>query len=194
MTVCDPIAGSGELALRRHGMTGERLLNMAYAVANAYCRKTGATLGDRIHDMAQHLALTATRRALNYKPELNKSSTFASYLWDIMEPACIDYFRRKAEGHGDRRYGHDNRIDLAGDTITEIAAQEEPASDDGEPGTRWRYAAWLVQQPFTAWPVVHERRVIRWQRAADEADLPLDEFIVVAADVYAGVMERRKAA
>jgi hypothetical protein len=94
-----------------------------------YCRKTGASLGDRIDDMAQHLALTATRRALNYKPELNPNSSFTSYLWDIMEPACIDYFRRKAEGHGDRRYGHDNRIDLAGEDIHSLAAvsPEDPA-------------------------------------------------------------------
>lgn len=192
--VCDPIAGSGELALRRHGLHGEKLLNMAYAIANGYCRKTGAGLDSRIDDLAQYLALAATRQSLLYDPAKNPNSTFTSYLWDIMEQRCVDFFRSKGNGFGDRRYGNDNRVTLVGDEqdlghTTDIGIPD----DDTEPRTRWRYAAWLVQQPFTSWPVVHERRVIRWQKAADEADLPLDQFIVHAADVYAGVMERRTA-
>lgn len=175
-------------------MDGQRLLNMAYAVAHAYCRRTGSGLDTRIDDLAQHLALTASRRALLFDPA-RTTSTFASYLWDIMEPACIDWHRRKAEGFGDRRYGHDNRITLTGDNIDQTTQDPHEAipDDDTEPRTRWRYAAWLIQQRFSDWPVVHERRINRWQRAADLADLPLDQFVVHAADVYAQVMERRAA-
>ena len=238
MTVCDPVAGSGELALRKHGLTGEKLLRMAYAIANGYARRTGSGLDSRLDDLAQHLALTATRRALLYDPAKNPNSTFTSYLWDIMEPACIDWHRRKAEGFGDRRYGHDNRVDLAGDTTggefqtppgdissgllseSEALATEHDEImqkirgnmanqgdtqrlgwiikrlekiNDQQRHHSWRLTAWLIQQPLHQWPVVHERRVLRWQRAADQADLPLDQFIVRAADVYAQVMERRAA-
>lgn len=236
--VCDPIAGSGELALRKHGMHGDRLLNMAYAIANAYCRKTGAGLDTRIDDLAQYLALTATRQALMYDPLKNPNSTFTSYLWDIMEQRCVDFFRSKGNGFGDRRYGHDNRVTLAGENIEGVS---EPAPGDISSGLisereklasehdtimgkirtgmanqgdtkrlgqiikrletinnqqrhySWRFSAWLIQEPFHRWPVVHERRILRWQRAADHADLPLDQFVVVACDVYAQVMERRAA-
>jgi DNA-directed RNA polymerase specialized sigma24 family protein len=195
--VCEPIAGSGELALRKHGLHGDRLLNMAYAIANGYCRKTGAGLDTRIDDLAQYLALTATRQALMYDPARNPNSTFTSYLWDIMEQRCVDWYRRKGEGFADRRYYPTNPVSLVGDEVdlgyTTDGPDQAVPDDDTEPRTRWRYAAWLVQQKFAEWPVVHERRIVRWQRAADIADLPLDQFVVHAADVYAQVMEKRAA-
>lgn len=185
MTVCDRIAGAGELALRANGLDGERLLRMAYAVAHSYCRQTGSGLDSRIDDLAQHLALTATRRALNFKPELC-STSFTSYLFDIMEPACVDWMRKKGEGFGDRRYGHDGRLVLAGDHVEDITVEDTHLEDDGHtPAPHWRHAATLLQQPFMEWPRVTERRVLAWTRAAEEVGLTLDEFIARAADVYA---------
>ena len=196
-TVCDPIAGSGELALRKHGMDGQRLLNMAYAVANAYARRTGSGLDSRLDDLAQHLAVTAIRRALNYDTAKNPNSTFASYLWDIMEPACIDWHRKKAEGFGDRRYGHDNRLMLTGDFMDDLHDDEDPYDPtpvtDVDPAPVWVKASQISTEVFTQWPKVTERRLIRWTRIAEQEGLALEEFIVHAADVYASAMEKRAA-
>lgn len=183
---------TGDQALKSHGMTGERLLNMCRAIANSYCRRTGSGLDSRIDDLVQHLALTATRRACNYEPAKNPSSTFASWLWDSLDPgACIDWHRRKAEGFGDRRYGLDNRVSPS-DTIDTLPA---PLTDEDEddPDARWRYAAWVIQQRFSDWSTVHERRVIRWQHGADIADLPFDQYVARALDVMTRAMEKRAA-
>ena len=45
----------------------------------------------------------------------NGGDPFASYLADIMGKRVDDYFRSKAEGFGDRRYGNDNRVVLDDD-------------------------------------------------------------------------------
>lgn len=191
--VADRIAGSSELALRRHGMDGQRLLNMAYAVAHGYCRRTGSGLDVRIDDLAQHLAQLVCRRALMYDTALNPNSSFASWAWDIMDPnGCIDWFRKKAEGHGDRRYGHDGRIVLAGDDIAQLAAKEDPETTE---------LTYVLPAVLAFWrglsrriePRVSEKRLRAWNQAANAAGLPLDQFMVRAADVYAQAMEQRAA-
>lgn len=107
---------TAEERLLELGFDGQRLRALTYAIAHRYCQKTNTNLDVRIDDLAQHLALTACRRTLAYRPELNRRSTFASYLYDILEPACIDFFRRKGEGFQDRRYyGVEPRVELAGD-------------------------------------------------------------------------------
>lgn len=186
MTVCDRIEGSGELALRSMGLTGERLLRMAYAVAHTYARRTGSGLNERIDDLAQHLALTATRRALNYQPHLNPGSTPTSYLFDIMEPACIDWHRRKAEGFGDRRYGHDNRLvltDFTDDATDYDTDPPEPTPvTDQPPAPVWVGAAAIIVEAFDKWPTVTERRLINWIRTAENTGLEFHEWVSITLD------------
>jgi hypothetical protein len=40
---------------------------------------------------------------------------FASYIADVICHRVTDWYRSKAEGHGDRRYNNDNRLVLDGD-------------------------------------------------------------------------------
>lgn len=183
--------GSAEIALRAHGFDGDRLMRLARAVANDYCRKRGAVLGDRFDDLVSVLVLAGCKAATRYDPDRSGPNySFASFLWDKMELAVEgDFFRRKAEGFGDRRYGNDNRIALVGDVIEELSADRsdeewpEPAPSTDHPRPRWKDAAGLIDQDFADWNLVNERRVVNWVRAAEHRDLTLQEWIVRTLDV-----------
>ena len=152
-------AGSAEIALRVHGFDGQRLMKLAHAVANDYCRKHGAALGDRFDDLVSALLLAGCKAATKYDPARSGPNySFSSFLWDKMELAVEpDFFRRKSEGFGDRRYGNDNRIVLADDP--------DPADHD----TDFEH-------------LVDDRRRARWQDAARIADLELRDWILIVLD------------
>ena len=47
--------------------------------------------------------------------------TFASFVWDVLARRTTDFFRRKSEGFGDRRYGNHDRIVLASNPLDKLA-------------------------------------------------------------------------
>ena len=155
-----------ELALMRHGFTPERLMKLARKVANDVLLQRGASLQDRFDDLASRLQLVGMECALRYDPERHHSSygknggePFASFAADVMDKRVVDYFRSKAEGFGDRRYNHDNRIVLDDDP--------DPADHDVD---------------FEN--LVDERRRAKWQRAAELSGWnDLSQFVVATLDI-----------
>ena len=153
-----------ELALMRHGFTTERLMKLSRKIANDSLRLRGAVLGDRFDDLVSRLQMVGLQAALRYDPSRHHASygsnggdPFESYVSDLMGKRVDDYFRSKAEGFGDRRYGNDGRVVLADDP--------DPADHDTD---------------FEA--LVDERRRARWQQAADATGWDLSEFIVITLD------------
>lgn len=114
-------AGPVDEVLASHNRDGRWLLKTAYAVSNVYCRKTGTALDSRVDDLTQHLVLIGCLYALKYDPQKVKPGySFESFLWDIMERRCADFFRMKREGFQDRRlFGRAAMVDLHSD-ITEL--------------------------------------------------------------------------
>ena len=47
----------------------------------------------------------------------------------------------------------------------------------------------IIVDPFAEWPAVNERRIIRWQRAADLVGLRFDEFVAVTMDTASARVE-----
>ena len=112
-----------ELALRRHGFTTERLMNLAQKVAADGIRRRGAALGDRFDDLVSRLTIAGLQAALRYDPERehmaygrNGGDPFASYVSDIMDKRIDDHFRSRAEGFSDRRYDNYGEV-TPSDTI-----------------------------------------------------------------------------
>lgn len=160
-----------ELALMRHGFTPERLMKLARKIANDGLRLRGATLGDKFEDLASSLHIAGMEAAWRYDPEreqerygANGGDPFASYVADIMDRRIDDFFRRKAEGFGDRRRGADNMIDL---------------SDDPDPADGTEFEK-----------LVDDRRRARWQAQADIEDQDLDKWIVLVLDAALSVEAR----
>lgn len=126
------VTSPAALALLQHGFDGERLTRLAHRVANDYLRLHGATLGSRYDDLVQFLCLHGLKAALNFDTGRNHSTygsnggdVFASYLADVLENRCTDFYRSKAEGFGDARYGNNDRIVLS-------PMDEDPDSDEFE--------------------------------------------------------------
>jgi len=157
-----------ELALRRHGFTTERLMGLSQKVALEGLRKRGATLGSRFEDLVSRLTIVGLQASLRYDPERehlsygrNGGKPFGSYVSDLMEKRIDDYFRSKAEGFGDRRYGNDGRIQLS-------AAVEE----DGDPEIVFDKA-------------LAERRLQEWEAAARLSAMSLADFVVMSVNIAA---------
>ena len=153
-----------DLALMRHGFTVERLQKLARKIASDELRLRGATLGDRFDDLVSRLQIVGLQAALRFDPQRrhesygrNGGDPFASYVADLMGKRVDDYFRSKAEGFGDRRYGNDGRVVLTDDP--------DPADHDVD---------------FEA--LVDERRRARWQQAAEATGWSLSQFVVIALD------------
>ena len=154
-----------ELALMRHGFSVKRLQKLARKIATDELRLRGATLGDRFDDLVSRLQLVGLQAALRFDPERHHASygknggePFAGYVADLMGKRVDDYFRSKAEGFGDRRYGNDGRIVLDDDP--------DPADHDTD---------------FES--LVDERRRARWQQAANISGWTLSQFMVFTLDV-----------
>jgi DNA-directed RNA polymerase specialized sigma24 family protein len=159
----DRPAGRAEQALHDHGFTGERLLKLAHRIANDELRRRGAHLGNRYEDLVMWLVEVACTNAPRY--EQHNGYTFDSWLADLMAHRVIDFYRRKGEGFGDRRKGHDQRIHLTDDP--------EPADHDLDFDT-----------------ILNDRKRARWQQAANQRGWTLAELIVIATDHYArGILQ-----
>jgi DNA-directed RNA polymerase specialized sigma subunit len=160
--------GTAEAALRRCGWSGERLQKEAGRIASDYVSAHIPYLsGDRREDLSSFLVLGALRAVLRFDPERattsygsNGGDHFSSYICDVMEHRCIDWFRSKAEGNGDRRYGNENRI---------VLSAMENEEDKADPDVSFE-------------GLISERRVARWQAAADRVGLSLADFVVVTLD------------
>ncbi len=137
-------------------------MKLARTVARDYCRLKGATLGDRMEDLVSALAEEGLRVALKYDPARSGPGySFASYMYDKLYLAVEpQFFRRKREGFGDRRYGSDGKIVL----VDEF--------DDADPDVDFEQ-------------LVDERRRARWQQAAIAEELTLSEWIAVSLDIQA---------
>ncbi len=156
-------------ALLAQGFDGERLLRLARSVANNEINRRGSVLGDKREDLVGFLVLNACRKAPDYDASRSGPGyTFASWLYDSMEHWADDFYRRKSEGFGDRRYGNDNRILLHEDP--------DPADHDTD---------------FEE--LVSDRRRARWQQAADLVGWPLSEWIVISLDKAARQVGRTAA-
>jgi DNA-directed RNA polymerase specialized sigma24 family protein len=171
--------GAAELALRRHGWTGERLMKEARRIVADYIRGNVPYLAshrrDELVDFVTEKALMA---AMRFDPERTTKSYgsqggkhFDSYICDVMWNRCTDWQRSKAEGNGDRRYNNDNRIFLAGDTLDDAPDSDV---DFGE--------------------LISERRLSGWQAAARLTEWTFEEFVVVTLDRASAEIKRSAAA
>jgi hypothetical protein len=97
---------------------------------------------------------------------------FESYVSDVMCLRVTDWYRAKREGNGDRRYGADQRIVLAGDVLEEVVVDPELDFER----------------------LVSERRITEWEEAARLVQLPLAEFVCMSVDRAATVIRRGSAA
>jgi hypothetical protein len=187
------MTATADQALRQHGLTGDRLLKLARRIANDAQRKAPAGLGGKYEDLVSFLVLQALEATIRYDHTRAKPGyTFASYLCDVMENRVPDFYRRKSEGFGDRRYGNDGRVVLAGDTMDDepdpdinwANVLDEPAEKAQEHAHRlWAHAAGIISQPMHDWDHIDEVRVMRWTRAAQTLDLPLDTWIRRTLDI-----------
>ena len=170
--------GAAELALRRQGWTGERLIKEARRIVADYIRGNVPYLAthrrDELVDFVVEKALMATMRFDPNTPTKSYGSKggnhFDSWICDVMGKRCLDWHRAKSEGNGDRRYANDNRIVLAGDTM-----DDEPDAD------------------VDFGKLVSDRRMVRWQVAATLTGWSFEEFVVITLDRAAAQIERTAA-
>jgi hypothetical protein len=153
--------------LAEHGFTGERLLKLSRKIANDELRHRGAFLDpSRFEDLVGFLALAGVRAAVKYDPERRHTTygrdggdPFASWMADVLAHRVTDWYRSKAEGHGDRRRNLDNRIVLS-------------AMDD----------EYDVDADIDFESLVSEHRLGEWQNAARAVDLAFADWVVITLD------------
>lgn len=153
-----------ELALRRHGFTTDRLMHLARKVAADGCRRRGAAVGDRFEDLVSRLQIAGLRATMKFDPERehvaygrNGGDPFTSYVADVMDHGIDDFFRSRAEGFSDRRYGNYAEVTPT-DTIEQQRADVEDAIErlDSSANLDW------------------------YTQAADAEGLPLHDWIIRA--------------
>ncbi|MBA3376658.1 MAG: hypothetical protein H0U00_12765 [Actinobacteria bacterium] len=113
------------------------LYKLAHLVVSEYAREKAARssyamLGDRLEELVSVLVEAGVKTALKFDPaKLGPNYKPRSYLADKMRFAIEgNYYRKKSEGYGDRRYGFDNRIKLTGHKIDTLLEAGETAADD----------------------------------------------------------------
>lgn len=164
---------TAEEALRANNLTGEQVMRLARRIALDYLQGHGATLTPhRLDELVSFLTEHALRAIIRYDPQrvhlsygTNGGNPVSSWLADIMEQRCTDWYRSKAEGNGDRRYGNDNRITLTAMT-----------GDDPDPDV-----------DFEA--LISARRMVRWQQAALLTEWTFTEWVCITLDRAAKDME-----
>lgn len=151
-------------ALAAHGFDGARLMRLAHRVAHDWLTRHGATVGDKREDLVSFLVVHGCRAAVRFDTTRNHSTygsnggdAFASYIADIMEHRCTDWYRSKAEGFGDSRYNNHNRLVLT------------PMDDDPEPVDFEQ----LVSDRQLA------KYLQRWQQAANATNLDLGDWVII---------------
>ena len=147
---------TAEQALVDNGLDGKRLLALSHHCATTVLRRSPYVAPGLEDQLASFLCEQALMAALRYDPARSGNGySFPSFLWDVMHARVVDYWRRKAEGHGDRRYGFDNRIQLADDPLEEFA--HIAVVDDLEPDGRQaaeEFAAEVGLSPEGTWTLV----------------------------------------
>jgi len=102
----------------------------------------------------------------------NGGEHFRSFVCDILEWRCVDFFRRKSEGYADSRYYAPNQVMLVDEFDTTSA-------DDVE----------IEIERFLS-----SDRVSEWTAAAEAVGLPLPEFITVSLDRASAAIKRSSSA
>lgn len=171
------MAVRSEMALELIGFDGERLLRLANRVANDVIagRVVGISaiphIGDKRDDLVSAMAERGLRVAIRYDASLtNGNGDHAqSYIAKHMEHTARDFFRKKSEGFGDRRYGNHDRL-----VLTDVDDDPDPDVDFDK--------------------VISERKLARWQAAAEVVGMTLVEWVPVTLDRAAAQIERTQAA
>ena len=147
----------------------------ARKIANDYIARNVPYMGDRREDLVSFLVLKAlesvgrfdaSRATTTYGQ--NGGRHFDSWICDIMEHRCIDWYRSKAEGNGDRRYQNDNRLVLS------------PMDEDPDPDVDFDN-------------LVSEKRLARWQSAAEATGWTFRDWVCITLDSAAAQIERAAA-
>lgn len=172
---------TAEQALGSIGFDGERLLKLAQRVASDVIagRVKGISaiphIGDKREDLVSAMVERSCRAAIAYDPTIPKSGygrnggdPVQSYLSDIMENAARDYFRKKSEGFGDKRYGNHDRLVLS------------PMDEDPDPDVDFE-------------GLVSEKRLARWQMAAEATGWTFRDWVCITLDSAAKQIERAAA-
>lgn len=149
-------------ALQAHGLNGDRVLKLARHIANDAAARSPYMSHDVREDLVSFLTLQALEAVRRYDPTRSGNGyTLTSYLCDVMEARVPDFFRRKSEGFGDRRYGNDGRLDLAGDDTDAFDAEVDMDAK------------------------LRDRRVALWHQAADLDDMTFADWVAYALDFMA---------
>jgi hypothetical protein len=141
-----------ELALRRHGLTAEKLLELARNVATDGLRRRGAVLGDRYDDLVSRLVIVGLHEAMTYDPQRqglgygrNGGSVFIGYLSDVMDHRIDDFYRARSEGFSDRRYKNFAEVTPSAEIDTgaeqQVAVEEAIERLDSASNLEWYMAA-----------------------------------------------------
>jgi hypothetical protein len=143
------------------------VIKLARRIATDAQRRAPAGLGGKYEDLVSFLLVQAMQAIVRLDPtKLGPNYSLASYICDVMEHRVPDFYRRKAEGFGDRRSGADNRIVLMGDKTEDFDAN------------------------FDFEQLMSDRRLAAYSRAAKIHGLELADWIVISLDLAARHAER----
>lgn len=149
-----------ELALMRHGWTVERFQKTARKITGDYVALNIPYLTqDKRDALADFVVEKSLPAVIGFKADhptesysRNGGKHFDSWICDIMFKRCVDHFRSKSEGWGDRRYGNDNRVELSEDPDPADGTEFDSLVDDRR-RIRWNYQAKLdgYEDDFSGW-------------------------------------------
>jgi hypothetical protein len=153
-----------ELALLRNGFTSQRLMLLSHKITSDYIAGNIPYLEQsRRADLADFVLEKSLPAVLRFRPDhptktYSSAAHFSSWMSDLMMHRCTDWFRSRAEGNGDARYGHHNRVVLT-----------DSFDDDADPEIDFE-------------KLLSERRLVKWQQAAEAVNLSLADYIAVTLD------------
>lgn len=204
----DRRAGAAELALRRVGLSPERLTKIVRkAIVDYYDERGGSLGGDRLDDAVSFVRERLLGELGTYDARLAGGVSVETFTYRRARFRVVDWLRTKGEGveFGDARSGSQGRVGLTDDGTVEVMKPEEPGLDDVvemlavglSDRDRWtlRHLATAAADGLE-WPEVCERLMldladalrpqlpddIRAKLAAgDPAVRPLSRFLGVAA-------------
>lgn len=140
---CEPRAGSAELALRRWGFTGDRLLRLAARVA----RDQRSIPEGYLEDAIGHLTVVGIQAALEFDPARAPAFTygtvdkhFEAFAYYRMRLRLIDWLRSTSNGNGFGRNGTLGREQLGVEDEDDLTGWEQVVLDRAE-RDRWKMCA-----------------------------------------------------